>query len=288
MPDPTRPKAWANLLSQLWGLRFPVEVERIAIEFSQTKFADPILKIAEADIDRFEGMLAPLRKKGGWAILYNPSIPSLGRRNFTLAHELGHYLVHRVSYPNGFQCGEKDVLGIDLDAQRKQLEKEADEFASYLLMPLDDYRAQVGREDMTLDLLRHCAERYGVSMTAAAIKWLEFTTKSAAIVVATNGFVLWCWRSDAARKRGIYFPKGLELPEGSLAAQPGMIPDDPSRGITLDRTVWGRLSGVREMAIHADRYEMTISLLVFEELETPDFHPDPEVEDTLNRLLQRS
>ena len=105
--------------------------------------------------------------------------------------------------------------------------------------------------------------------------------------MATNGFVLWCWRSEAARKRGIYFPKGLELPEGSLAAQPSMILDDPSRGITLDQTVWGRPSDVREMAIHADRYEMTISLLVFEEPERLDFHPDPEVEDTLDRFLQR-
>lgn len=56
----------------------------------------------------------------------------------------------------------------------KDIEGQADLFASYLLMPLDDYRKQVtGTVD--LDLLGHCADRYGVSLTAAILKWLQYT-----------------------------------------------------------------------------------------------------------------
>ncbi|MBB4642952.1 ImmA/IrrE family metallo-endopeptidase [Rhizorhapis suberifaciens] len=251
-------------MSKLWGARFPVEVKTIALEYTQQRFADPIKKIAEASVDHFEGALAPLPKSGKWAILYNPNIASAGRINFTLAHELGHYFAHRHLNPGGFECGEKQVLGVDRDAERRRIEQEADAFASYLLMPMDDYRAQVGRDEMTLGLLRQCADRYDVSMTAAAIKWLDLTPKCAALVVATNGFVLWCWRSPLAKKRGIYFPSGMELPAGSLAAQPGLILSEVERGIMLDRSVWGGGSDVREMAIFADRYEMTISLLVFD------------------------
>lgn len=267
MPDPTQPKAWANLLSQLWGARFPVDVRTIALDYTQRKFDDPIKTIKEASLDHFEGALAPLPKSGKWAILYNPSIVSAGRINFTLAHELGHYFVHRQLNPSGFECGEKQVLGVDRDAERRRIEQEADSFASYLLMPMNDYRDQVGRDDMTLELLRQCADRYGVSMTAAAIKWLDFTPKCAVLVVATNGFVLWCWRSTSAKKRRIYYQSGMELPLESLAMQPGLILPDPHRGVMLDRSVWGGVSDAREMAIFADRYEMTISLLVFDDVQ---------------------
>ncbi|RJY06918.1 ImmA/IrrE family metallo-endopeptidase [Aurantiacibacter aquimixticola] len=144
--EPTRPKAWANFLGRLWGARFPVDVRQIALEYS-SRYPDRIKKIQEfAD---FEGALFPLPKSGQWAILYNPDAPP-GRINFTIGHELGHYLVHRAAEPQGFQCGEKQVLGYDRDADRRRIEQEADEFASYLLMPMDDFRGQVraGGDDL--------------------------------------------------------------------------------------------------------------------------------------------
>ncbi|CAM3305956.1 MULTISPECIES: ImmA/IrrE family metallo-endopeptidase [Sphingomonadaceae] len=288
MPDPTQPRAWANLLSQLWGPRFPVDVRTIALDYTQRKFADPIKTIKEAPVDHFEGALAPLPKSGKWAILYNPNIVSAGRINFTLAHELGHYFVHRQISPGGFECGEKQILGVDRDAERRRIEQEADAFASYLLMPMNDYRDQVGRDDMTLELLRQCADRYGVSMTAAAIKWLDFTPKCAVLVVATNGFVLWCWRSTSAKKRRLYYPSGMELPAGSLATRPMLILPDPDRGTMLDRSVWGGVSDVREMAIFADRYEMTISLLVFDDAEDSrtSWEQESDEEDAFDRFTQ--
>lgn len=283
MPDPTQPIAWANFLTQAWGPRFPVEVVTIAMDYTQ-RFPDPIKKIEKAEVDHFEGALFPLRKSGKWAILYNPNMISAGRINFTLGHELGHYLVHRALNPNGFECGQERLLGLDRDAMRRKIEQEADAFASYLLMPINDYRAQVGGDDMTLELLRQCADRYGVSMTAAAIKWLDFTPKCAAIVVATNGFVLWCWRSTSAKKRRIFFPQGMEMPVRSLAAQPTLILPDAARGAMLDRQIWGASTDVREMAIFADRYEMTISLLVFDDAEGGYADWEVDEEDTLDRF----
>lgn len=274
--DPTTPQAWANTLVTMWGPRFPVQVRDIALEYSR-RFDDPVLKIVEAEVATFEGALFPLRKKGGWAILYNPAIASQGRINYTLGHEWGHYLCHRAGASEGFECGVSDVIG----ATRRQ-EREADLFASYLLMPLDDFRTQVGRQNMTLDLLRHCADRYEVSFTAAALKWLESTSKSAAVVLATNGFINWCSRSKAAQRDGVYFPQGMELPEGSVAAAGESAASN--QGVNLQPGVWGARS-TRELAIFADRYEMTISLLIFE---PSDFVPmefrDEEVEDSFDRF----
>lgn len=274
--DPTTPCAWANTLVTMWGPRFPVDVHQIAMEYSK-RFNDPVLKIVAADVTNFEGALAPLRKKGGWAILYNPLIRSSGRINYTLGHEWGHYLCHRERVPGGFQCGETDVLG-----GTRELEREADRFASYLLMPLTDFRAQVGNQPMGLDLLRHCADRYGVSFTAAALKWLESTRLCAAVVVATNGFVLWGRRSAAAQRARIYFPSGMELPAGSLAAGGDSL--TAAEGVNLPAGVWWNRP-TREVAIFADHYEMTISLLVFEELGVlPEGWEDEEVEDAFDRF----
>ena len=287
MPDPTKPKAWANLLSQLWGPRFPVDVETIALEYSR-RFPDPIKKIVKAQGDGFEGALYRLPKSGNWAVLVNPNIPSKGRVNFTLAHELGHYLVHRNMHPEGFECGEARVLGYDADEVRRVIEQEADDFASYLLMPMDDYRGQIDRSDMSLTLLTHCAERYKVSATAAAVKWIEFTDECAVLVTAVNGFVLWCWRSKEARRRRIFFPKGMELPAASWAANPGLV--GTSMGIELPANTWPVASEVREMAIFADRYEMTISLLVFGEgdLRGNELEADETDEDTYDRFTRNS
>ncbi|WP_444857275.1 ImmA/IrrE family metallo-endopeptidase [Sphingosinicella sp.] len=227
----------------------------------------------------FEGALGPLRKRGGWAILYNPAVHSPGRINYTLGHEFGHYLCHRQQSPGGFQCGESDVLGGTRDQER-----EADRFASYLLMPLDDFRAQVGSQKMDLALLRHCADRYDVSLTAAALKWLESASRCAAVVVATNGFVQWFRRNAAAERARIFFPPGMELPAGSVAAggdaTVGSI--DHAPGVW-----WSRPT--HEVAIFADHYEMTISLLVFEDFGMmPEGWEDEPTEDAFDRFTAAS
>lgn len=275
--DPTSPCAWANLLTQAWGPRFPVDVRQIAFEYSR-RFNDPIHKIAEADVASFEGALFPMPKKGGWAILYNPTIPSAGRINYTLGHEWGHYLCHRQMAPSGFECGQSEVLGGTAEQER-----EADRFASYLLMPLDDFRAQVGKQKMSLDLLRHCADRYDVSLTAAALKWLESTPRPAAVVVAVNGYILWCRRSKAGERAHIFYPSGMELPSQSVALRgPSVSAPD---GVDLPVGVWSKYRGAREIAIFADKYEMTISLLVFDEATwLPDGWGEEETEDVFDRF----
>ena len=89
-------------------------------------------------------------------------------------------------------------------------------FACHLLMPFDDYRAQLGDAEISGVLLTHITDRYGVSLTAAVRRWIEFTDKRAAIVVARDGFALWGGASKAAYRSGIFINSGLEIPEKSL------------------------------------------------------------------------
>jgi Zn-dependent peptidase ImmA (M78 family) len=69
----------------------------------------------------------------------------------------------------------------------RDIKQEADSFAAQLLMPLDDFRKQMGSTTLTLDLLGACAGRYGVSLTATLHRWLEHTQESALLVVSGAG-----------------------------------------------------------------------------------------------------
>lgn len=254
-----------NLLRLSLGDSYlPVDINLIAPEISKHKFPDePITKITGEDLPGFEGMLLklPKSKKNGWGIVYNNSVTP-GRQNFTLAHEFGHYLLHRTRATE-FECGQKDML--TWDSEYGQMEAEANTFASYLLMPIDDFRSQLGGKIST-ELLQHCADRYGVSFTAAAKKWIEFTPEKAALIVSREGFMLWASASEVAYKNFIYFKtKGLTVPVPALSLAARGIASD--QGETLPAGVWWPDRAVTEMTIIADKYDFTISLLVFHDRE---------------------
>jgi hypothetical protein len=98
---PPAPKAMANrlshLLTQVRGPdRFPVAVAELAVEYSRQCFpGEPIAKVQGEDLEGFEGMLTRHPSGTKWLLLYNSGSASEGRRRFTIAHEFGHYLLHR-------------------------------------------------------------------------------------------------------------------------------------------------------------------------------------------------
>src|SRR5271170_7179093 len=114
------PERWAIDISVLLNAafgpdHFPIKVPSLAQQYSAQKFPDdPISLVAGENLKNFDGALfrAPAHKKG-WGIIYNSAIRSAGRINFTLAHEFGHYLIHRHAYPEGIRCGEQDVVRWD-------------------------------------------------------------------------------------------------------------------------------------------------------------------------------
>jgi len=63
----------------------------------------------------------------------NNDVPfNRGMENFTLAHEIGHIVLHSRAHQ---KTGSNDACGIDQDYENSSKESEADEFASFLLMP---------------------------------------------------------------------------------------------------------------------------------------------------------
>jgi hypothetical protein len=241
---PTTPQQWAfhltklmNIYSAAHGLqRFPINITDIAYEFSKQAFPDsPITKIEGIRTSKkFEGALIRNPENvNEWGIFYNDDIPSAGRKNFTLAHEFGHYLLHRGVKPNGLECSSRSML--DWDTEHGHIEAQANTFASFFLMPLDDFREQIKSAPASMDLMCHLADRYTVSVSAAILKWIQICEKRAMIVVGWNGYIDWAWSSKELLYSRIYYKARsgppIELPPLSLAArQDGLV--DNRVGIT--------------------------------------------------------
>lgn len=271
--DRTTPQKWAYQLTHILNAyatdqeRFPVNVKAIAKEFSHHRFPnDPITKIKGASLPRFDGGLfkAP-DGRNEWGIIYNNSIKSKGRINYTLAHEFGHYLLHRLDYPDGIECGEQDM--VRWDSAYRQIEHEANVFAANLLMPLDDYRKQIDpKAVIDLDMIGHCSDRYEVSLMAAILRWIEYTERRAVLVVSRDGFILWARSSKSAFRTGNYFKTShrppIPIPNGSLAS--GLITSDSQRqGIKIPPGTWFEES-CEEMVVFSELYHFTISVLQLE------------------------
>lgn len=236
------PKAEANrlstILNHVYGRdRFPVDVERVALDYSKEISPESyITRIKQIPMDGFEGCLIAKPDGSQWKIAYNPEQGSQGRARFTLAHELGHFVLHR-NQQQSFECSERDLY--DWDSPFRQMEAEADTFASYVLMPLDDFRTQLSGQAMDIDLLEHCCSRYGVSPMAAALKWVEIAPRRTVVVAARDGFLLWARSNERARKTKCYFAASkntVEVPPQSLLAKAALTGHSGRR--TTDAQIW--------------------------------------------------
>lgn len=140
----------------------PVPVERIArSEGAQVAF------------EPFEGELSGMlyRDPNGANVIVVNSLTAKTRQRFTVAHEIGHLLLHaqtlQVDRPISVRFrDERSSLAVDLD------EIAANQFAAALLMPRDWVLADADRllnRDSTLSdeaVVGELAERYGVSRQA--------------------------------------------------------------------------------------------------------------------------
>ena len=90
------------------------------------------------------------------------------RQRFTLAHEFGHFLLHREPGDAIFHRDERSSQGTD------RIEIDANAFAAELLMPADEVRQRVAKLE-SIDLLNdsmasELAKEFGVSFQAMSIR----------------------------------------------------------------------------------------------------------------------
>lgn len=134
---------------QLSGLlQVPVDVYSVA-EFLGLDVRE------EAMDDELSGFIEP--RKAGWIIGVN-TYHHPNRQRFTVAHEIGHFLLHKPTEKH------VDVTFARRVGSKDPKEAQADRFAAELLMPEASVREAIGVGETSLERL---AKRFNVSVLAA-------------------------------------------------------------------------------------------------------------------------
>lgn len=119
--------------------------------------------------------------KDGVAVIGVNALHHPNRQRFTMAHELGHHIMHRaqiegtVHVDKGFAILRRDTLAAQ---GTDRLEIEANAFASELLIPKDLLEPMIGAGDIDLDdvdRLQAIAKKFKVSLSALQYRLLAFT-----------------------------------------------------------------------------------------------------------------
>jgi len=222
------------------------------------------LKIhGEAIDDSFEAMLR-IRGKTR-AIIYNENIREESRKNFCIAHELGHYSCH--ANQSEYFCTAENLN--DIAPHPQNIEQEANHFAAQLLMPPDDFREKAAEGPLNLHHLSSMAsQRYQTSLTATCKRFIELHSRTpVGMAFVKDGVVVGWDRTEEMRWTGFSFLRGHKV----------SIPDeqpDP-HGHSVDSSVWlNEKNAARWLlthsSIHMPYYGKTLYLVVAERNEAAE------------------
>jgi len=137
------------------------------------------LDVNELDVKGFDGALVRAKGTPFAAIIVRDSIRESGRKNFTVAHEIGHFVLP--GHENADLICTSSEVGNWSDSAR-EFEREANEFAAELLMPEVVVREIVGRSEPSLELNGKIASSCEASMSAAAWRFCHLMGHRCAIV----------------------------------------------------------------------------------------------------------
>lgn len=170
-------KLKVNEIIKKYELKYPLDIWALV-----DKLGFSVKYVDTGDSDAYTLII-----NGKKRILLNKNIKTETRINFTLAHELGHYFIPSHLEPL-YGCNVSDIVST-MNLNDEKVEKEADIFASELLLPstlIKDNSDLKSFKDI-IDV----SERYGISIQAAAIKIIEHTDDVVCFICCKNKSIKW-------------------------------------------------------------------------------------------------
>jgi hypothetical protein len=175
------PEEFARALLKRFDISPPVNLFKLTSKIG--------IEIRDVESYGFDGALVCAEGKPIGVIAINENIRESGRKRFTVAHEIGHYILPGHGQVDCI-CNSNDV-----ESWSKELPDEeiaANRFASELLMPADRIARIVSNKSATIKVSQQITREYGVSLTAAAVKCVDLTSENCALAVSEKGIIKWC------------------------------------------------------------------------------------------------
>jgi Zn-dependent peptidase ImmA (M78 family) len=247
------------LVSESFLRRFGLDSRERLTEIAEEFGIDVLYRPAES----YDGALLRIRDARRGCIVINSRIREESRKRFTLAHEIGHFVLpgqQEVSAP----CKQQRIENWDADLYRPELE--ANRFAAEILMPRG-LMAEFVQSEPSLESIRSIAQLCGTSLTASAVRLITLTPHRAAVVWSQNQKILWSKLSEGFVR---WIRKG-EVRENSFAARCYRKQSVPDQLAPVPASAWLYEKGLQERAqiweqsVGLKNYGAVLSLLVIVE-----------------------
>jgi Zn-dependent peptidase ImmA (M78 family) len=150
------------------------------------------LRLKEVESNGFDGALVCSIGHQKGIIAIRRSIRENSRKRFTIAHEIGHFVIPYHRYL-GNVCSPQvvDRFGDLL----KIPEREANEFAAELLLPGSLLRARFELSSPALSQIGRVAQEFETSLTATTRRFLDLTDMPCFIVWSEENSIVWHQRN---------------------------------------------------------------------------------------------
>jgi hypothetical protein len=163
------------------------------------------LRVKEVDSTGFDGVLVRAQEGSKGIIGVKRSIRESTRKRFTIAHEIGHYIIPRHKNTPA-PCAGRAIES--WSSNLSQLEIEANEFAAEFLLPKSLVRVPLRLHEPSMLNIRQVADLFETSLTATIYRFLNLTDLPCALVWSENRDAFWYQRSQGFP---FFLPK-TELP----------------------------------------------------------------------------
>jgi Zn-dependent peptidase ImmA (M78 family) len=179
-------------------------------------------------------------------------------RRFAIAHELGHFELHKSESYLGLCSGDQLIT----DYETGGTEAEANTFAAEFLMPRQLFQPRTQAREVSWDVPGRLADEFTVTLTAAALRFVELSDERVAVVYSVDGKVKWTRRN---RSFGSLIEKGAKLDSYSLAIDAFKGKKLPARPETVETSAWkpGARDDekLKEHSIHMPNFGAVMTLL---------------------------
>lgn len=153
-----------------------------------------IKEIKPSKSTAYEGLLITDASKSKGAILYNSNSNTF-RKRFTVAHELGHFLLP--FHNKNAECASSDMTVSDGKNTNLKKEAEANRFAIELLAPQQQIKDQLkSQREPDIQQLLDLHKQFKISKEAAARRYIEFSDHVVAIIFGKEALIRYVLRVE--------------------------------------------------------------------------------------------
>ena len=203
------------------------------------------LTIVEVDSQSFEGALLRSSRDLSGRILVRRGIRESGRRRFTVAHEIGHYILH---VDQQIPCSPRVIEG--WREGKPTPEREADTFASELLLPTTETVPCVNSRWPSMEVVADVAEHFGTSLMAAGRKFCDVASQACAVVWSSQRKIRWFHGSPTFAH---FIEVGKEIDFDSVAYRAYESKPLPSEMEEVPAEAWIKSSWLKEDAVISEQ-----------------------------------